>query len=874
MNTPLEHEQARLEALHRLEVLDTAAEETLDRITRVTAALFDAPISLISLVDRDRQWFKSCHGINASGTTRDVAFCARTILLDTPGEVLVVEDALQNPEFARNPYVAGFPNVRFYAGAPLRTPDGYHLGSLCIMDTRPRPDLSPQQKQQLTDLAATVMDLLLQRQARRQMEQMEQKVSSQQRRLQTILQKTQTAAWMVDLASGVLEVQDGTMLTELGFPDTAEAFSARVQEEDLPGLMASWNHTIATGEESESRYRFKDEGQEHRWYSSRIHLERSPEGHPARILGISHDVTREHEHARQLTESETKLRAVIDHSVDAICIKDLDGRYLLVNKAACELLQRPMEEVLGKIDHSEPRLTQFDLQVMQLGQPITYEHQVQERTVLTSKYPFVQDGQVRGVVGVSRDITNLKQMEQLLRSHNQTLEETVKSRTRELEILNAELQHQAIHDPLTGLANRALLQDRLSQVMHRMERHPDQQYAVMFLDCDQFKRINDTYGHSVGDRFLQAFSARISSAVRPYDTVARFGGDEFAVLLEGLQDAEQAITIGQRLQQCLTEPFEVGGKHLHASSSIGLVMGAAHYTHHDEVLRDADTAMYHAKESGLGQLKCFEDGMRERVLRQSWLENELRLALQEEAIMAYYQPIVDTRTGQVRGFEALARWKHPERGFISPAEFIPVAEDAGLIVDLDRLILKQACQQLKLWKAEHPHLQDLYLNVNMSSVQFSRPEFAAVVQSTLQETQSEGIHLHLEITESLMLQRTQMVAEHLQALHDLGVKLHIDDFGTGYSSLGYLPRFGASALKIDRSFIRDILKAPQQAELVRTIITMAHNLGMTVVAEGVETIEQQQWLLQEGCDYLQGFLFSPPVEHSKARSFLIETLEV
>lgn len=552
MHTSLEHEQARLEALHRLEVLDTTAEAVLDRITRVAAALFEVPICLISLVDENRQWFKSCYGLALSETSRDVAFCAHTIELEQPGDVLVVHDAQQEDRFKHNPLVTGFPYLRFYAGAPLRTPEGFHLGSLCLMDTQPHAVFTVEQQQHLTDLADTVMALLLQRQARQQLEKMEQQVSSQQRQLQRILQKTQTAVWTVELATGQLEVQDGTMLSELGFPETAEAFSAQVMEEDLPGLMGSWQHTIATGEESEARYRFKASLPEQRWYSSRIHLERNAEGHPSQILGISHDVTREHEHARQLTESEAKLRAVIDHSVDAICIRDLAGTYLLLNQAATDLLQLPATLVGSQgISQTEPQnvqMTSHDQQVLETGLAVTFEHQVmqdqQQRTVLTSKYPFVQDGQVQGVVGVSRDITDLKQMEQLLRRNNQTLEETVKSRTHELEVLNAELQHQAIHDPLTGLANRVLLQERLTQMIHRMERHPDQQYAVLFLDCDQFKRINDTYGHSVGDRFLQVFASRLSAAVRPYDTVARFGGDEFAILLEGLQDTEQAVLIG------------------------------------------------------------------------------------------------------------------------------------------------------------------------------------------------------------------------------------------------------------------------------------------------------------------------------------------
>ncbi|WP_052326682.1 EAL domain-containing protein [Deinococcus peraridilitoris] len=459
---------------------------------------------------------------------------------------------------------------------------------------------------------------------------------------------------------------------------------------------------------------------------------------------------------------------------------------------------------------------------------------------------------------ISRSIRHLEQLH-AMRSAHDDLERRVADRTLELQRLNEQLQHDAVHDVLTGLANRALFHDRLRRVVAQAERDSTQGYAVLFLDCDRFKSINDTMGHSVGDDFLIEFAGRLSTSVRPQDTVARFGGDEFAVLLEDVFEAPDVMMIAERIQHTLSEPMDLLGRPFAVTASMGIVTSAGGYSKYEDVLRDADIAMYHSKSLGPGRTTMFEVTMHERVLNRSRLETELRQALSRGGLSVQYQPIVDVQSGTLRGFEALARWVHPVRGFVSPGEFISVAEEAGLVVDLDRFVLFEACDCLRAWREQVPQARDCFLSVNVSTTQFSRADFVHAVQGVLRDTGLCPADVRLEITESLLMQRAPVVQRNLEGLRELGVQLYIDDFGTGYSSLGYLQQFAPSVLKIDRSFVQRVPMHSESAELVRTILSMARNLNIAVVAEGVECQEQWTWLREAGCTYAQGFFFAKPL---------------
>ena len=437
---------------------------------------------------------------------------------------------------------------------------------------------------------------------------------------------------------------------------------------------------------------------------------------------------------------------------------------------------------------------------------------------------------------------------------------------REIKRRSEQLLHDALHDALTGLPNRLLLTERLEQALARRARDPEEGFAALFLDLNRFKVINDSLGHTVGDELLVAFSRRLKTCVRGVDTVARLGGDEFVVLLEGVAALAEAEAVAGRINRALETPVDLGEHRLHVSTSIGVVLAGALHARPEDVLRDADIAMYRAKAGGKVGFEVFEDAMRERAASVMTLENDLRRAAAAGEFVLYYQPIVSVGTGRVDGFEALLRWLHPRLGLVAPGEFIPIAEDSGLIVDIDRWVLRAGLEQLRRW---HRDLDaTLTLSLNLSSQQFSEPDLVDFVETLLAEVGVDPGKVHLEITESMLLTSEDAVVDTLKGLKALGLELHIDDFGTGYSSLSYLQRFPADTLKIDRSFIDQLTQSEASAKLVQTIVAMAHTLDMRVVAEGVETPYQLARLRALSCEYFQGYYFSQPVTADAAGQLL------
>ena len=429
-------------------------------------------------------------------------------------------------------------------------------------------------------------------------------------------------------------------------------------------------------------------------------------------------------------------------------------------------------------------------------------------------------------------------------------------------------RHAAFHDALTNLPNRALLTENLKFVIERAKNHEDYQFGVLFLDLDRFKNVNDSLGHSIGDQLLIAMARRLESCIREVDMVARLGGDEFAILLDGISSGADATGMARRIQEKLASPFNLSGHEVFTTTSIGIALSSTGYDHPENMLRDADTAMYRAKAQGKACYEVFDKGMHTHAVYLLQMENDLRRALDREEFCVYYQPIVSLDNGQLAGFEALIRWQHPERGFINPSDFIPLAEDTGLIVPIGQWILKRACQQLARWQWQSPANRHLFMSVNLSSKQISQPDLVDVIRETLEETNVEPRHIKLEITESAVMDNAEMAVRLLQRLQALGVGLSIDDFGTGYSSLGYLHRFPVNTLKIDRSFVGRIGEQTENSEIVRTIISLAENMGMEVVAEGVETLSQLSHLRGLKCQYGQGYLFSRPVDAESVTSWI------
>jgi diguanylate cyclase (GGDEF)-like protein len=434
-----------------------------------------------------------------------------------------------------------------------------------------------------------------------------------------------------------------------------------------------------------------------------------------------------------------------------------------------------------------------------------------------------------------------------------------------------ELNHQALHDPLTGLPNRVLFADRLTHALDRLQRDPGT-IAVLFVDVDHFKVINDSLGHDHGDRLLAMMAERLASAVRPGDTVARFGGDEFVILCENVLDETDAIVVAERIRSLAATPLPLDGSEYFVTVSTGIALTSAHDASPANLLRDADSAMYQAKEGGRARSALFAESMRTRAVRRLDTELALRRAISDGELRLHYQPIVNLATGETSGVEALVRWEHPTDGLVMPSDFIPVAEETGLIVPMGEWILGEACRQAQAWRQGHPSLADLTVSVNLSGRQIAQSDLVPVVANVLADTGLPPSALVLEITESVLMRDAEYAINVLRALKDLGVRLSVDDFGTGYSSLSYLKKFPVDVLKIDRSFVDGLGTDGDDSAIVRAIISLAESLGLETVGEGTETLIQVKALEELGCNKAQGYLFSRPLAPSALTDALLAPL--
>jgi diguanylate cyclase (GGDEF)-like protein len=412
-----------------------------------------------------------------------------------------------------------------------------------------------------------------------------------------------------------------------------------------------------------------------------------------------------------------------------------------------------------------------------------------------------------------------------------------------------------------------LFMDRLEQALRRTRRRPGSKVALVFVDLDNFKVVNDSLGHEVGDLLLVRAGERLRRCLRPDDTLSRFGGDEFAMLLENVRSLSDAVRVAERIIEELRNPFMLEGRELVLRASVGIAMGHDRSKTPGELLKDADTAMYRAKEDGVGY-RVFEPKMYEQALKRLKVENDMRRAIEAEEFVVHYQPIVDLKTGEAWGSEALVRWEHPERGLLDPSQFVPVAEETGLIVPLGERVLEEACRQAVKWQREPLKVNPPVVCVNLSAKQLRRQAFAETVERVLRRTGLEGACLSLDITETLYVTILESNTTVLDDLKRIGVRISIDDFGVGYSSLSYLKRLPADTMKIDKSFVAGLGEDVQDTAIVRMLVDLAHTLGMKIVAEGVESEEQAEQLNEMGCDLAQGFYFAEPLPVEEATGFL------
>ncbi len=718
------NEAARLRALRQYNILDTGSEKEFDELARLAKQICKAPVALISFVERERVWFKARLGVELKQTLRNESFCAQAIF---QSELFIVSDASTDERFKNNPFVAAGPFIKFYAGAPLVTSEGYALGTLCVLDQRSR-SLSQEQKEALQSLARQVVAQL--------------ELRSSLANLKKLVSQVEVETLGRQRAEGANRDREARFKCILNSNLTGVAFAT------ISGLITEANDTFLN------------------------------------MFGF----TRE-----DLLLGELRWPAITPAE-----------HRLLEDKALKEMKTEDFAPVEKEYLHKD-------------GSRIP---------VLFRAAPL--EGSDQEFVCFLLDLTSQKQAQM-------------------------RVNHLAYYDALTDLPNQVLFKDRLHQAL-ALTRRTEQILAVMLIDLDRFKVINDTLGYQAGDKVLEEVAGRLSNCVRESDTVARFGSDEFAVLLTQINRPEDAAITAQNIKAALDMPYLLGEQELFITSRMGISIHPHDGKDTPTLLRSAATALNRAKEQNSNNYEFYTPGRTTMALRQLVLENNLRPALDREEFVIHYQPQVNIETAQVVGMEALIRWEHPGLGLLYPTEFIGLAEDNGLIVLLGEWVLNTACLQSKAW--QDAGFEPLRLAVNLSARQFQQSKLVESVAKVLEDTGLEPHCLELELTEGSIMKNPEHVIGKLHEFREMGVKISIDDFGTGYSSLSYLKRFPIDTLKIDQSFVRDVSTDPDDAAIVKAIITLAHALKLNVIAEGVETAEQLEFLRMLKCDEVQGFLFS------------------
>ncbi len=584
------------------------------------------------------------------------------------------------------------------------------------------------------------------------------------------------------------------------------------------------------------------------------------QGNLIEIQSVGRDITALKQAEQAARESEHRYRLVAENISDLVCLNDLEGCYVYVSPSCKTQLGYQPEDLLGRTfyefihpDEQDLLRTEIHRQAVK-GETISpLTHRVRNAQgdyiwVETLVNPILNKaGKITQFQTTSRDVTDRVQVEQQLR-------------------------HAALNDALTGLPNRSVLMERLGVVIEQTSQVPDQQSALLFLDLDQFKVVNDSLGHLTGDQLLVWVAHKLTQVVRTTDIVARISGDEFVILLENLEQQDQAIQVAERILEELREPFMLEQREIFITSSIGIVMDFRNYQKAEDLVRDADIAMYQAKASGRASYAVFDPEMRLQVIERMNLGNDLRRALEYQELQLYYQPIVALETLDIVGLEVLLRWQHPQLGLVSPEQFIPLAEETGLILPIGNWITQTACQQLVTWRRHSPAARNLRVSINLSVRQLQSSDLFAQFETVLGDTGLPPDALTMEITESMLVKNFEATHRLLSKMQARGVHISIDDFGTGYSSLSYLHRLPVDALKIDRTFVSHMGQDARNQTIAESIIALSNVLELDAIAEGIETVEQLHWLQDHGCEYGQGYLFSPPVPAAAVYDLLKQDL--
>ncbi|WP_421901478.1 EAL domain-containing protein [Maridesulfovibrio sp.] len=578
-----------------------------------------------------------------------------------------------------------------------------------------------------------------------------------------------------------------------------------------------------------------------KWVTVNARTSYDAQGNPVLYTGTAFDSTLEIVAERKIFRHKSRFMQLFESSPQAIALTDSKGNVVDTNRAFNKLFGYSTEEMAPCCENLSPTNTgkiRANLKKILGGETYRTEDMRRHKNgrlipVSILGYPFLYNDEISGTFIIYDDISQRKEYER-------------------------RLSYQSLHDSLTGLPNRTFFLERLEETLDMSRKIPERTFAVLMLDIDMFKRINDSLGHQAGDELLIEVGKRIKHCLRPVDTVARMGGDEFAVLIDDFSTPQMVIQIIRDIRNEIRKPMNISSREVVISSSIGIVFKTSSYEHPEHIIRDADISMYKAKEQGVNKFKVFNKTMHEKALQSLLIETEIRQGIPENEFFPYFQPVYSMQNRNLAGFEALVRWNHPERGFLTPDQIIPVAEETGLIVELDRIILFEACRFMSSWIRRYPNASDLFLTANLSPSQLSKPDLAETIQTIVRETEIPADNLKLEITESAIMERNAASSLNLKKIGEMGIRLAVDDFGTGYSSLAQLQRFPASTVKIDRSFVSHMAGDHESLEIVRAVNALGHSLSMDVIAEGVETRQQLILLKDIGCDYVQGYYFDKP----------------
>lgn len=840
-----DNEPARLDALLSCGVLDTDSDPAFDGLTRLAADLLGVPIALISLVDRYRQWFKSRVGLEERQTPREQAFCAYAILQSEP---FIIEDAAKDPRTRDNPLVTGPPHIRFYAGCPLMLEDGLAVGTLCVIDTQPR-SLTDSQVCTLSSLAAQATQLLrLYRHAAR-----EAKVTA-------ALDAANDSVFLFDPVTLRFDYTNRAASEQVGYAP-AELKSLTPLDIKPSFDEASFRRLVDPLIDQPSLcLNFQTDHQHRDGHLVPVEVRVQYVPGVNRFLGIARDVSAQLSEQRTLQQAHERFELAIEGSRDAIFDWDLEHGAVYFSPRWAGLLGVPESSIGDDISWLFGRIAPADVadvrrELYKFAREGDSHLELQFRlaadegrvlsVLLGAAAKRDQSGAAKRIIGSVSDISSTKRVEEQLKRLVQ-------------------------RDQLTGLASRRRLTARLEHALRRSAR-TGRCCGILFMDFDRFKVINDSLGHDIGDELLCSIARRLQSNIRKVDTAARFGGDEFVILLEDLPDSGAARVVAEKLLRICAQPHYIRGRTLVSTASIGLVTSDVSSESPAVMLRDADAAMYQAKARGRGMIVEFDRAMHEANLEKLELEVELHRALATDQLSLHYQPIVELETGVTVGAEALARWRHPTRGWIPPLVFVAIAEESNQIHRLGDWVVREACRQITEWKARAALPDGFTVSVNLSKAQLITPGFVDHISSLVGSSGLTPKDLKLEVTETTIVDNRAGVADVLRELRARGFVVMMDDFGTGHSSLSGLHELPIDELKIDQSFIRHESLSKEIVAITSSIVTLAAHLSLRTVGEGIETIEHIALLQDLGCHCGQGYYFSRPLPAAEFEAWLQRT---